>query len=517
MSMSTIFGNFKVFDGEISKAKNANYAVYKTAIGTELDGLSLPAYLRVFAPAGYTLLEDNTAVFIYGKISCPTQGPYLIEILNIFPYPYEPNNPMHGAMPSFHPRLCILGHVSGSIQVTYEGLRVFKVLSTAWVRDHLQATSFMAAFNQSPRWKKAPTSLIKDGSPVYIIGPLYKKHDENDVAMVVIEDIVFNAGSRPDTKVKDMNIKASSSAIGNSARAAWDLPGSGTGKVKNIPSDATSTSTIVSNNPINKKISASSTSPVPSVEMNYLAKYVSKKTAKKAADKSEVVDMDVDELEDDHPDSGPEDSFIDDEAFEIVDFPRPSESVCSGISSDSSIGNLQPSSPNVPLLESAKALSDSEALDIISKRIRGKRAQKTHRGRPVSTPVMSRSDDNIEVIEDDEPTLEVPRTGYVTVGGRQCTPHPFPKSFHGEINELSTSETSDIIELEPPTRGINNSSAETARKSTRKRKVSVKAKEASISSHKIRIGKRPATGATGRDTAFNLPTPESSVMGSSSS
>ncbi|KIJ41800.1 hypothetical protein M422DRAFT_255114 [Sphaerobolus stellatus SS14] len=85
---------------------------------------------------------------------------------------------------------------SGGVTTTYEGRRVFRVLSAAWVRGQLQATNFMVYFDNSFRWKK--TNTPNSGSPVYILGPLVGRHQETQFPLINIEDITFNAGSRLD-------------------------------------------------------------------------------------------------------------------------------------------------------------------------------------------------------------------------------------------------------------------------------------------------------------------------------
>ncbi|KIJ37659.1 hypothetical protein M422DRAFT_259753 [Sphaerobolus stellatus SS14] len=199
MASSTIFGNFTVIDPEIVTAPNngrLTYAIYNTSVYTDDLQSAFPAIIRCFLPSGASPLPNNTTVFLYGKISAPAAQIFLIEAINIFPYPGEVTDPNYGAVPAFAPRISILGHTSGGVTTTYEGCRVFRVLSAAWVRGQLQATNFMAYFDNSFRWKK--TNTPNSGSPVYILGPLVGRHQETQFPLINIEDITFNAGSRLD-------------------------------------------------------------------------------------------------------------------------------------------------------------------------------------------------------------------------------------------------------------------------------------------------------------------------------
>ncbi|KIJ50741.1 hypothetical protein M422DRAFT_245406 [Sphaerobolus stellatus SS14] len=155
MSMTLIFGNFSVFGAEISQIGKNQHVVYKTSVHTDDGWEYFPAYIWTFLPGGSTPLEDNTTVFLYGKLCASCRSPFLIEVINMFCYPGDPTDPFHGAGPSFGPQVSILGHVQNSTDIpTYEGHCVFTLLSSAWVWVQLQASAFMAFFDGSPRWKK---------------------------------------------------------------------------------------------------------------------------------------------------------------------------------------------------------------------------------------------------------------------------------------------------------------------------------------------------------------------------
>ncbi|KIJ42587.1 hypothetical protein M422DRAFT_254368 [Sphaerobolus stellatus SS14] len=198
MASTTIFGNFTVADGNIVNAPNngRDYALYKSSTYTADLNTSIPTLIRCYLPTGATPFPADTTLFLYGKICTPISQPYLIEAINMFAYPGNPGDAMYGDVPAFAPRICIIGHVYGDVEPTYEGRRIFKVQSAAWVRDQLQATNFMAFFENSFRWKKTNPPNI--GSAVYIIGPIAGCH-ENGLPLINIEDITFNAGSRPDS------------------------------------------------------------------------------------------------------------------------------------------------------------------------------------------------------------------------------------------------------------------------------------------------------------------------------
>ncbi|KIJ44873.1 hypothetical protein M422DRAFT_251496 [Sphaerobolus stellatus SS14] len=198
MASTTVFGNLTVADGAVVNAPNngRSYALYRSSTYTADLDASIPTLIRCYLPAGVSPFPNNITVFLYGKICTPAGQPYLIEAINMFPYPGNPYDATYGDVPAFAPRICILGHVSGNVETTYEGRRVFRVQSAAWVRDQLQATNFMAFFENSFRWKK--TNTPNAGSAIYIIGPVAGRH-ENNLPLINVEDITFNAGSRPDS------------------------------------------------------------------------------------------------------------------------------------------------------------------------------------------------------------------------------------------------------------------------------------------------------------------------------
>ncbi|KIJ46776.1 hypothetical protein M422DRAFT_249507 [Sphaerobolus stellatus SS14] len=210
MSNTFVFGNFTVTDGEIVKSPKAQHAVYTTTLHMEEDIDGIPALIRVFAPVGYATLRDDTTIFLYGKLIACTKEPFLIECLNMFPYPGEPADEIHGQVPSFTPHISVLGHTSGTLEETYTKHHEFKLLSSAWVRDKLQATAFMGWFDNTPRWKKVPS--LKDGSAM-----------TTNIVLIRIEDVVFNPGSRPDgSSVQgDKSKKQSATRIRPSAKSGW--------------------------------------------------------------------------------------------------------------------------------------------------------------------------------------------------------------------------------------------------------------------------------------------------------
>ncbi|KIJ49115.1 hypothetical protein M422DRAFT_246925 [Sphaerobolus stellatus SS14] len=199
MSTTLIFGNFTVAAGTIVNPPNngrLSYAIYETSVYMQDLESYLPAFIRCFLQTGMTPFPENTTVFLYGKISASTTPPLLIEAINMFPYTGDPTDPNYGLVPAFSPRIVVLGHASGSVETSYEGRRIFKVLSAAWVRDQLQASSFMAFFENTIRWKK--TNAPNSGSAINMIGPLTGRHQDNQLPLLNIEDITFNAGSRHD-------------------------------------------------------------------------------------------------------------------------------------------------------------------------------------------------------------------------------------------------------------------------------------------------------------------------------
>ncbi|KIJ32903.1 hypothetical protein M422DRAFT_265242 [Sphaerobolus stellatus SS14] len=179
MASTTVFGNFTVADGAVVNAPNngRSYALYRSSTYTADLDASIPTLIRCYLPTGASPFPNNITVFLYGKICTPVGQPYLIEAINMFPYPGNPDDATYSDVPAFAPRICILGHVSGNVETTYEGRRVFRVQSATWVRDQLQATNFMAFFENSFRWKK--TNTPNADSAVYIIGPVAGRHENN--------------------------------------------------------------------------------------------------------------------------------------------------------------------------------------------------------------------------------------------------------------------------------------------------------------------------------------------------
>ncbi|KIJ43342.1 hypothetical protein M422DRAFT_253547 [Sphaerobolus stellatus SS14] len=110
----------------------------------------------------------------------------------MFAYPEKPKDENRGIVPAFAPRACILGHVAGAAKTTSKGRRIFRIQSAAWVRDQLQAASFMVFFENTARWEKAST-------PPSGTGPLVGRHEDNHLTMLSIEYITINAGSHPDS------------------------------------------------------------------------------------------------------------------------------------------------------------------------------------------------------------------------------------------------------------------------------------------------------------------------------
>ncbi|KIJ23691.1 hypothetical protein M422DRAFT_275675 [Sphaerobolus stellatus SS14] len=222
MATTTIFGNFNVIDGvSVNGATNGRitYALYKTSIYTSDLQAALPAIIRCFLPTGAIPFDNDTTVFLYGKITTPIGQPCLIEAVNMFPYPGNPGDANYGDVPAFAPRICVLGHVAGEVEKGYAGRRTFRVLSAAYVRDQLQETSFMVFFENTARWKK--TNPPNEGSAIFIIGPLVGRHEGTGIVLLSIEDITFYAGSRPDNSAAGTQGTSTTQRTRLSARNGW--------------------------------------------------------------------------------------------------------------------------------------------------------------------------------------------------------------------------------------------------------------------------------------------------------
>ncbi|KIJ33109.1 hypothetical protein M422DRAFT_264985 [Sphaerobolus stellatus SS14] len=179
MATTTIFGNFTVADGTVINAPSndrASYALYKSSTYMADLQSSVPTLIHSYLHPGATPLINNTSIFLYRKICTPVGQPYLIEAINMFQYPENPGDAMY----------------AGNVETTYDGRQIFKIQSAAWVRDQLQATSFMVTFENTIRWKK--TSPPNAGTAVYLIGHLLGRH-ENNPPLLNIEDITFDTAT----------------------------------------------------------------------------------------------------------------------------------------------------------------------------------------------------------------------------------------------------------------------------------------------------------------------------------
>ncbi|KIJ28376.1 hypothetical protein M422DRAFT_270377 [Sphaerobolus stellatus SS14] len=164
MATTTIFGFFTVADGTVINAPSncrASYALYKSSTYMADLQSSVPTLIRSYLHPGAIPLINNTSIFLYGNICSPVGQPYMIEAINMFQYPVNSGDVMYGEVPAFAPRVCILGHVAGNVETTYDGIQIFNIQSAAWVRDQPQATSFIVTFENTIRWKKT-SSLNAD-------------------------------------------------------------------------------------------------------------------------------------------------------------------------------------------------------------------------------------------------------------------------------------------------------------------------------------------------------------------
>ncbi|KIJ47683.1 hypothetical protein M422DRAFT_248690 [Sphaerobolus stellatus SS14] len=135
MATTTIFRNFTVADGTVINAPSngrASYVLYKTSMYMADLQSSVPTLIRSYLHPGATPLINNTSIFLYRKICTPVGQSYMIEAINMFQYPGNPGDAMYGEVPTFAPRVCILRHVAGNVETTYDGRQIFKIQSAAW-------------------------------------------------------------------------------------------------------------------------------------------------------------------------------------------------------------------------------------------------------------------------------------------------------------------------------------------------------------------------------------------------
>ncbi|KIJ42990.1 hypothetical protein M422DRAFT_253785 [Sphaerobolus stellatus SS14] len=200
MATTTIFRNFTVADGTVINAPSngrASYVLYKTSMYMADLQSSVPTLIRSYLHPGATPLINNTSIFLYRKICTPVGQSYMIEAINMFQYPGNPGDAMYGEVPTFAPRVCILRHVAGNVETTYDGRQIFKIQSAAWSETNFrQLASCEVTFENTIHWKK--TSPLNAGTAVYLIGHLLGRH-ENNLPLLNIKDITFYAGSRPDS------------------------------------------------------------------------------------------------------------------------------------------------------------------------------------------------------------------------------------------------------------------------------------------------------------------------------
>jgi len=148
MSVTTISGDFSVFGAEISQTGKVMYVTYKTSVHTEDRGESYPAYIRTFLPQGTSPLADHTTICLHGKIWIQGKNPFVIETIEIAPYPGNPADAHHGiGLPAVYPRIDLLGHVQTTADTTYDGRQIFKVISTAFVRGKTQSSTVLYVFS----------------------------------------------------------------------------------------------------------------------------------------------------------------------------------------------------------------------------------------------------------------------------------------------------------------------------------------------------------------------------------
>ncbi|KIJ39963.1 hypothetical protein M422DRAFT_257281 [Sphaerobolus stellatus SS14] len=173
MASTTIFGNFTIIDASVINSQSnghLTYALYNTSFYTADLQSAFSAILCCFLSSGATPYPDNTTIFVYGKICAPSSQIFLIEAINMFVYPGDVSDANYGIVPAFAPHICILGHVQGGVETTYEDQTANAKQRPVFVpKVHMPSMNSLNNANSQNNNGNKPNGTEEDCKGLYII------------------------------------------------------------------------------------------------------------------------------------------------------------------------------------------------------------------------------------------------------------------------------------------------------------------------------------------------------------
>lgn len=154
MSSLNIFGFFALANGHRVRTvrPGSTSAVYHTLYDSALQcaqGPALPADIRIYSPMGDALLQDNTVVFLLGKLWTPSTDTIHIDTVLCIPFPGDPSSDSYeDTLPDAqYPFIVGLGNVSATVPLSADDTPVpIPVRMTEWVRDELRSSSIVYVY-----------------------------------------------------------------------------------------------------------------------------------------------------------------------------------------------------------------------------------------------------------------------------------------------------------------------------------------------------------------------------------
>ena len=143
----TITGFFVVRSG--NRNNDLRHACYDSALAC-INSPSIPAHIFIYTPPNAAFLQDNTIVWILGKIYYPPPGdcqPAVIEAIESGALPGDPSSPTYvNGMPNFRqPAVTIAGIVSSGPQPVEAGAVEFLLTTQEYVYAGTKVSTVMYA------------------------------------------------------------------------------------------------------------------------------------------------------------------------------------------------------------------------------------------------------------------------------------------------------------------------------------------------------------------------------------
>ncbi|KAF8588292.1 hypothetical protein K439DRAFT_1406623 [Ramaria rubella] len=196
--MSTVFvcGNFGIVGGRRSLDGPQYYAFYQTTMQFASSDKLSDVEIRVYTPRTATLFRDCTVVNVIGRLFAPSEGTFLIDVLNIVPFPGNPEDDEDyesSIVDDTSVKIWAIGTVIDNAEQWTDGSsRIFSVAVSDYVRDkirHFQISCLLDG--TSGRWTKTPNPNIN--TTIYVYGVL------NDVScngnlILNLQSITLNIG-----------------------------------------------------------------------------------------------------------------------------------------------------------------------------------------------------------------------------------------------------------------------------------------------------------------------------------